>query len=68
MGGGTQGPLIGHGQSAASAKLSDVVREHGRTLKQGVMEETRGSVRWGEQQGKVTQLEKKDCLLEDERS
>lgn len=48
MRGGTQGPLIGHGQSAASAKLSDAVREHGRTLKQGVMEETRVSVRWGE--------------------
>lgn len=31
--------MMGHGQSAAGAKLSDAVSEHGKTLKQGVIEE-----------------------------
>lgn len=49
MGVGRQGPLMGRGQSAAGAKLSDAVSEHGKTLEQGVIEETRVFVRWGEQ-------------------
>lgn len=59
---------MGHGQSVAGAKLSDALSEHGETLKQRVIEETRGLGVWGEQQGKATQVEKKDSLLEDARS
>lgn len=58
---------MGYGQSAAGAKLSDAFSEHGETLKQGVIEERRDLGRWGEQQGKATQVEKKDSLLEDAR-
>lgn len=68
MGRGREGLLMGDGLSEAGAKFSDAASEHGRTLKQGVIEETRASARWGEQQGKVTQVEKKDCLSEDARS